>query len=66
MGCNAEEMIYIGDHHRDILCGNNAGSTTIAATYGYIKSNDIVQQWQADYVVEGVDDIWPIIEQQRQ
>ena len=59
--CNADEMIYIGDHHRDILCGNRAGSITIAAGYGYIKPSDAIDQWQADYIVNTVDDIWPII-----
>jgi 2-phosphoglycolate phosphatase len=62
MDCNANEIIYIGDHHRDILCGNRAGSTTIAAAYGYIKPNERVHQWQADYIANTVNDIWPIIE----
>ena len=62
IGCNADEIMYIGDHYRDILCGNNAGSTTVAAAYGYIKPDDNIQQWQADYVADTVDDIWPIIQ----
>jgi N-acetyl-D-muramate 6-phosphate phosphatase len=62
LSCNADEIIYIGDHHRDIVCGNRAGSTTIAAAYGYIKPNEPVDQWQADYIANSVSDIWPIIE----
>ena len=63
VGCDPDKMIYIGDHHRDILCGNRAGSTTIAAAYGYIKPEDRIDDWQADYVVDTADDIWQIIEQ---
>ena len=62
IGCNVDEIMYIGDHYRDIVCGNSAGSTTVAVAYGYIKPDDNIQQWQADYIADTVDDIWPIIQ----
>ena len=63
IGCSAEEIIYIGDHLRDIECGKRAGSITIAAGYGYIDSNSPADQWQADFIVNHADDIWPIVQQ---
>jgi 2-phosphoglycolate phosphatase len=61
LGCTPEEIIYIGDHKRDIECGQRAGSLTIAAAYGYV-GNDNIDSWQADYRVDHAEDIWPIIQ----
>ena len=61
IGCSADEIIYIGDHQRDIECGNRAGSITIAAAYGYIDDEKNIANWQADYRVNHADEIWPII-----
>jgi phosphoglycolate phosphatase len=61
LGCTAEDIIYVGDHQRDIECGRRAGSITIAAAYGYVGKEDI-DSWQADYRVEHAEEIWPIIE----
>ncbi len=61
LGCTADEIIYIGDHKRDIECGKGAGSITIAASYGYIGNEDI-HSWQADYYVDHAEEIWPIVE----
>lgn len=62
LGCTPEEIIYIGDHKRDIDCGKGAGSITIAAAYGYLDTNDSIANWQADYCVSHADEIWPIVE----
>jgi len=62
VGCLPEEAIYIGDHKRDIDCGSAAGSPTIAVSFGYIKADDDISQWNADHIAEQVDDIWPIIQ----
>lgn len=61
LGCATQEIMYIGDHKRDIECGQRAGSPTIAAAYGYI-GNDDIHSWQADYYVDHAEEIWPIIE----
>ncbi len=61
LGCTPEEIIYIGDHERDIQCGKRAGSLTIAAAFGYIGNEDI-DSWQADYRVEYAEEIWPIVQ----
>lgn len=62
LGCEPEEIIYIGDHKRDIDCGKGAGSITIAAAYGYLDTCDSVTSWNADYCVNHADEIWPIVE----
>jgi phosphoglycolate phosphatase len=61
-GCKPAETIYIGDHKRDIDCGISAGSKTIAAGFGYIEQDDNITLWNADYIVQRVDEIWPIIQ----
>ena len=63
IGCAPSELIFIGDHRRDIDCGNSAGSVTIAAGYGYIEPGDDIASWKADYQVSHAAEIWPIIEE---
>lgn len=62
LNCNPQEIIYIGDHKRDIDCGRGAGSITIAAAYGYVEEGDDPAHWHADYCVNHADEIWPIVE----
>jgi N-acetyl-D-muramate 6-phosphate phosphatase len=62
LGCAPDEIIYIGDHKRDIDCGKGAGSITIAAAYGYVDEGDDPANWNADYCVNHANEIWPIIE----
>lgn len=61
--CEPGQLIFVGDHKRDIDCGREAGAITIAAAYGYIESEDNIDHWQADYCVEQASDIWPIVQQ---
>lgn len=62
LNCSPTEMIYIGDHQRDIECGRRAGAITITARYGYIEESDNPDHWQADHIVDSADELWPIIE----
>lgn len=62
LGCAPEEIIFVGDHKRDIDCGKGAGSITIAAAYGYVDEGDDPASWNADYCVNHANEIWPIIE----
>ena len=61
LGCTPEQIIFVGDHKRDIDCGKLAGSITIAAGYGYLDSGDDPATWNADHYVAKADEIWPII-----
>lgn len=64
--CSPKDVIYIGDHQRDIDCGKGAGCETIAAAYGYLHPDDDIHQWLADHVVDHPSDIWPIIKKRLQ
>lgn len=46
-----ERAIYVGDHLRDIEAGRNAGTTTAAATWGYLDEDEDPQAWGADHIV---------------
>ncbi|MCZ6829219.1 MAG: HAD-IA family hydrolase [Gammaproteobacteria bacterium] len=50
LGCEPREVIYIGDHLRDIEAGRAAGMCTIAAAYGYIEAGDNPADWGADAI----------------
>ena len=43
--------VYIGDAPRDIEAGRAAGMATIATSYGYIRANDNVKDWNATMIV---------------
>jgi 2-phosphoglycolate phosphatase len=62
LGCKPEEIIFVGDHKRDIDCGKGAGSITIAVSYGYLEDGDDIATWNADYCVNHADEIWPIVQ----
>ncbi len=59
--CKPSEVIYVGDHKRDIDCGISAGSKTIAAGFGYIEQEDKIEEWNADHIVQHANEIWPIV-----
>lgn len=61
IGCDTTEAIYIGDHQRDIECGQRAHMPTIAAAYGYIPEGESASDWNADYQVDHASQIWPIL-----
>jgi len=42
-----ERCVYVGDDERDIVAGLAAGMGTVAATYGYLGSNNDVAKWGA-------------------
>lgn len=51
---NCQNIVYVGDHIRDIAAGNAAGMITITAAYGYIgaEEKNELDNWQADYKVD--------------
>jgi N-acetyl-D-muramate 6-phosphate phosphatase len=54
MGILPENIIYVGDHPRDIDAGRAAGMKTVVAAYGYLppeRAVDLVS-WQADFIVQ--------------
>lgn len=47
----AGEVVYVGDHRRDIDAGRSAGCGTLAAAYGYREPDDDPMTWGADRVI---------------
>jgi len=57
LGIDPLHAAYVGDHPRDIDAGRAAGMFTIAVRYGYLPLTPPVEQWQADLIVDSVDQI---------
>lgn len=67
LGIAPEEIIYIGDHPRDIDAGKNAQMPTVLAAYGYLppESTNDLAAWNADYIVQDVAQLHQLITQLR-
>ena len=61
LGCNTAEAIFIGDHRRDVEAGKNADMATVACAYGYVHADDPCESWGADFIVQGVNDLLPLL-----
>jgi len=61
LGCSPAEVIYVGDHLRDIEAGRRAGIYTIAAAYGYIEPDDDPASWGADASASASSDLHDLI-----
>ncbi|WP_428634624.1 HAD family hydrolase [Sedimenticola sp.] len=47
-GAAPQECLYIGDAERDIAAGRAAGTSTLAALFGYLDEQDNPDSWGAD------------------
>lgn len=63
LNIDAEQIIYVGDHPRDIDAGKNANMPTILAAYGYLppESADDLEAWGADYIVQDVAELSDLV-----
>lgn len=59
--CQPQQIIYLGDHSRDIECGRRAGAITISCAYGYIDAGDDPARWQGDHIVHHSLELAPLI-----
>lgn len=57
------EVLYVGDHVRDIEAGRAAGMRTCAVRYGYIHPEDNPGNWGADVVIDQPLDLRRVLEQ---
>ena len=62
---DAKDIIYVGDHPRDIDAGRNADMYTILAAYGYLplESRDDLAAWQADAIIHTVSELHQLLKQ---
>jgi phosphoglycolate phosphatase len=61
MSLAADSLLYIGDAQRDIEAGRRAGMKTAVAAWGYIKSTDRIDDWQADHICHTVTELNRVI-----
>jgi 2-phosphoglycolate phosphatase len=61
IGVSPELVLCVGDAPRDIEAGRAAGSTTVAAAYGYILADDDPADWGADAIARDVDELTKIV-----
>ncbi|MPW44419.1 HAD family hydrolase [Acinetobacter guerrae] len=61
----SEQIIYVGDHPRDIDAGRAAAMYTILAAYGYLplEYQEDLEAWQADAIVQDVTELHCILRQ---
>ncbi len=61
----SEQIIYVGDHPRDIDAGRAAGMLTILAAYGYLppEHRDDLAAWKADFIVQDVTELNELVQQ---
>lgn len=57
MGCQPEEVLYVGDHPKDVRAASAAGAISIGVRWGYIPENQPIDTWQADIVIDHPDAI---------
>ena len=51
-GISPGGCLYVGDDIRDITAGKAAGMLTLAAAYGYLGSDEPIEAWAADAIIE--------------
>lgn len=60
-GVDPATAIYIGDAERDIESGQQAGTATIAAAYGYVTEDDDPREWNADVIAMTTEELTQIV-----
>ena len=61
LACAPEDAIFVGDSVHDILAGNAAGVTTVAATWGAFKRADL-EPGGPDFYMESIAGIVALVE----
>ncbi len=52
LGIDCQKCIYVGDDERDIIAGRAANMKTLIAAYGYISADIVLDDWQADGIIQ--------------
>ncbi|WJG11156.1 HAD-IA family hydrolase [Aliiglaciecola sp. LCG003] len=60
LNLNPGSTLYVGDAIRDIQAANSADMISVAACYGYIDDLNQVRDWQADFTVDHIQQIWQL------
>jgi 2-phosphoglycolate phosphatase len=57
MGIAAQHCWYVGDDHRDVIAGQAAGMTTVAAAWGYLGVGEPIAAWGANHIANTPGDL---------
>ncbi|MDD6177372.1 MAG: HAD-IA family hydrolase [Succinivibrionaceae bacterium] len=52
LGISPQEVLYVGDHKRDIEAAKNAQSLSGFAKWGYIKKNEDIESYGANFYID--------------
>lgn len=61
-GVAVDECLYVGDHQRDVECAHRAGMQAVAVGYGFTNDPAEHRHWNAQYIADTADEIWPIVQ----
>lgn len=69
LGCQAlnvasSDIIYVGDHRKDIAAAHNAGSQAIACQWGFYPPQDPPTAWSADWIAQQPQDLITLFSEQ--
>ena len=57
MQCDPAQVLYVGDHPKDIQAASAAGAMSIGVRWGYIPVDHPIETWNADLIINHPDDI---------
>lgn len=57
MQCDPNDVLYIGDHPKDVQAARSAGAVSIGVRWGYIPEDEPIETWHADIVINHPDEI---------
>lgn len=57
LGLEPKEVLYVGDHERDVIAGQRAGCPTAVVTFGYFDETVDVGNWKANLVITSLSDL---------
>jgi len=57
LGLHPGDVLYVGDHERDVIAGQRAGCPTAVVTFGYFDENVNVGNWNASVVITSLNDL---------
>jgi len=61
LGGKPEETIIVGDSQYDILCGKNAGITSVVVGWSALP-RDIILKYEPNYIVESMEELLELVE----
>ncbi|MBT3827349.1 MAG: HAD family hydrolase [Nitrosomonadales bacterium] len=57
----SNEVVYVGDAHKDMCSSKSANIFSILACYGYLKNEDEIESWGADATINHPSEIVDLI-----